>query len=80
MKSRELLTYITSIIWVVSELALAVIVFSILVFILLGESSGSFVSTIVENCSNLLKDIGAESIIGVSIVVFAYLYLIKRNN
>ena len=80
MKSRELLTYITSIIWVVSELALAVIVCSILVFILLGESSGSFVPTIVENCSNLLKDIGAECIIGVSIVVFAYLYLSKRNN
>ena len=79
MKILERLRDLTSIIWTVSELALAVVAFSILIFILLGEGSGTFASFIVQNCINLLNDIGAQSVIGVTIVLFTYLYLRKRS-
>ncbi len=79
MKIFERLRNLTSIIWIVSELALALIIFSVLLFLLLGESSGVFVTSITENCIYILKAIGAESIIGVTIVFFVYFYLRQRS-
>ena len=75
----ERLRNLTSIIWIVSELALALIIFSVLLFLLLGESSGVFVTSITENSIYLLREIGAESIIGVTIVFFVYFYLRQRS-
>ena len=79
MKIFERLRNFTSIIWIVSELALALIIFSVLLFLLLGESSGVFVTSITENSIYLLREIGAESIIGVTIVFFVYFYLRQRS-
>ena len=79
MKIFERLRNLTSIIWVVSELSLALITFSVLLFLLLGESSGVFVTSITENSIYLLREIGAESIIGVTIVFFVYFYLRQRS-
>ena len=79
MKIFERLRNLTSIIWIVSELSLALIIFSILIFLLLGESSGVFVRSITENSIYLLREIGAESIIGVTIVFFVYFYLRQRS-
>ncbi len=79
MKIFERLRNLTSIIWIVSELALALIIFSVLLFLLLGESSGVFVTSITENSIYLLREIGAESIIGVTIVFFVYFYLRQRS-
>ena len=79
MKIFERLRNLTSIIWIVSELALALIIFSVLLFLLLGESSGVFVTSITENSIYLLREIGAESIIGVTIVFFVYFYLKQRS-
>ena len=79
MKFFERLRNLTSIIWIVSELALALIIFSVLLFLLLGESSGVFVTSITENSIYLLREVGAESIIGVTIVFFVYFYLRQRS-
>ena len=79
MKFFERLRNLTSIIWTVSELALALIIFSILLFLLLGEASGVFVTSITENSIYLLREVGAESIIGVTIVFFVYFYLRQRS-
>jgi len=79
VKIFERLRNLTSIIWIVSELALALIIFSVLLFLLLGESSGVFVTSITENSIYLLREIGAESIIGVTIVFFVYFYLRQRS-
>ncbi len=79
MKIFERLRNLTSIIWIVSELALALIIFSVLLFLLLGESSGVFVTSITENSIYLLREVGAESIIGVTIVFFVYFYLRQRS-
>ncbi len=79
MKIFERLRNLTSIIWIVSELSLALITFSVLLFLLLGESSGVFVTSITENSIYLLREIGAESIIGVTIVFFVYFYLRQRS-
>ena len=79
MKIFERLRNLTSIIWIVSELSLALIIFSVLLFLLLGESSGVFVTSITENSIYLLREIGAESIIGVTIVLFVYFYLRQRS-
>ena len=79
MKIYERLRNLTSIIWIVSELALALIIFSVLLFLLLGESSGVFVTSITENSIYLLREVGAESIIGVTIVFFVYFYLKQRS-
>ena len=79
MKIFERLRNLTSIIWIVSELALALIIFSVLLFLLLGESSGVFVRSITENSIYLLREVGAESIIGVTIVFFVYFYLRQRS-
>ena len=79
MKIFERLRNLTSIIWIVSELALALINFSVLLFLLLGESSGVFVTSITENSIYLLREVGAESIIGVTIVFFVYFYLRQRS-
>ena len=78
MKIFERLRNLTSIIWVVSELSLALIIFSVLLFLLLGESSGVFVTSITENSIYLLREVGAASIIGVTIVFFVYFYLRQR--
>jgi len=79
VKIFERLRNLTSIIWIVSELSLALITFSVLLFLLLGESSGVFVTSITENSIYLLREIGAESIIGVTIVFFVYFYLRQRS-
>ncbi len=79
MKILERLRNLTSIIWIVSELALAIIALSILLFLLLGETSGTFASSITQNCINLLNSIGAQSVIGVTIIAFTYLYLRQRS-
>tara|TARA_B100000965_G_scaffold127252_1_gene105884 strand:- start:161 stop:403 length:243 start_codon:yes stop_codon:yes gene_type:complete len=79
VKIFERLRNLTSIIWIVSELALALIIFSVLLFLLLGESSGVFVTSITENSIYLLREVGAESIIGVTIVFFVYFYLRQRS-
>ena len=79
MKIFERLRNVTSIIWIVSELSLALIIFSVLLFLLLGESSGVFITSITENSIYLLREIGAESIIGVTIVFFVYFYLRQRS-
>ena len=79
MKIFERLRNLTSIIWIVSELALALIIFSVLLFLLLGEASGVFVTSITENSIYLLREVGAESIIGVTIVFFVYFYLRQRS-
>ena len=79
MKIFERLRNLTSIIWIVSELALALIIFSVLLFLLLGESSGVFITSITENSIYLLREVGAESIIGVTIVFFVYFYLRQRS-
>ena len=79
MKIFERLRNLTSIIWIVSELALALVIFSVLLFLLLGESSGVFVTSITENSIYLLREVGAESIIGVTIVFFVYFYLRQRS-
>ena len=79
MKIFERLRNVTSIIWIVSELSLALIIFSVLLFLLLGESSGVFVTSITENSIYLLTEVGAESIIGVTIVFFVYFYLRQRS-
>ena len=71
---------VTSIIWIASELALAVIIFSVLLSLLLGESSGTFVSSITQNCVILLQDIGPQSIIGITLVLFVYLYLLNKKS
>lgn len=80
MEVLDSLKKLTSIIWTVSELALALIIFGVLVFLLLGESSGFLATSITKNCIDFLNDIGAESIIGVTIVLFVYLYLRQRSN
>ena len=80
MEVLDSLKKLTSIIWTVSELALALVIFGVLVFLLLGESSGFLATSITKNCIDILNDIGAESIIGVTIVLFVYLYLRQRSN
>ena len=79
-KIFEQLKKLTSVIWIASELALAVILFSVLLSLLLGESSGTFVSSIAQNCIKLLQDIGPQSIIGVTIVIFVYFYLLNKRS
>ena len=79
-KIFEQIKNLTSMIWIASELALAVILFSVLLSLLLGESSGTFVSSITQNCITLLQDIGPQSIIGITLVIFVYLYLLNKRS
>ena len=80
VKIFEQLKKLTSIIWIASELALAIVIFSVLLSLLLGESSGTFVSSIAGNCIVLLQEIGPQSIIGVTLVIFVYLYLLNKRS
>jgi hypothetical protein len=61
-----------------TEAGFVLVAFIVLIYILLGADSGSFVVSVVSNLTGLIKAVGAEALVGIAIVL-ALLHLVKRR-
>ena len=60
-------------IWKLSELGLAIAIAGLVLFLLLGESSGTFPKSVAENFTEIASSLGAE---GVSAILAAAVFLL----
>jgi membrane protein DedA with SNARE-associated domain len=52
----------------------------VLVYLLLGEQSGDYVTSVVSNVGNFIKIASTEAIIGIAIVIAIWLMITQREN
>ncbi len=52
----------------------------VLVYLLLGEQSGDYVTSVVSNVGKLIKIASTEAIIGIAIVIAIWLMITQRKN
>ncbi len=62
----------------ITEAGFVLVAFIVLIYILLGADSGSYVISVVSNLSGLIASIGPQSLVGIAIVV-ALLHLARRQ-
>lgn len=61
-----------------TEAGFVFVAFLVLIYILLGADSGSFVVSVVANLTGLISAIGPQALVGVAIVL-ALLHLARRR-
>ena len=62
-----------------SKAGVLIIVVIVLVFLLLGEGSGPYVRSVVLNLGELISIISSEAIIGIALVILAWLMISQRT-
>lgn len=62
----------------ITEAGFIFVAFLVLIYILLGAGSGSYVISVVSNLTGLISSIGPQSLIGIAIVL-ALLHLGRRR-
>jgi len=70
-KSRRLL-------WLFVELGFLAVLAFILIYLLLGENSGPYVSSVAKNVTQFANEAGTPSLIGVG-VILAIIYLVMQR-
>jgi uncharacterized membrane protein len=64
--------------WLFVELGFLAVLSLILIHLLLGESSGGYVSSVAENVTKFASGMGTPSLIGIG-VVLAIIYLLMQR-
>ena len=74
----KLLEQITAIGWRVVELAFVLVALCVLLSLLLGKQSGTFIASVAANTSDLLQKLPPGALVGV-FLIFAVYWLIKNR-
>ena len=69
----------SSLFWELTKAGTLIVLLIVLVFLLLGESSGPYVRSVILNIGELISVITSEAIIGISIVILAWFMISKMN-
>ncbi len=69
----------SSLFWELTKAGILIVLLIVLVFLLLGESSGPYVRSVILNIGELISVITSEAIIGISIVILAWFMISKMN-
>lgn len=64
--------------WLFVELGFLAVLSLILIYLILGENSGGFVSSVANNVTKFASDVGAPSVIGIA-VLLAIIYLVMQR-
>ena len=64
--------------WAFVELTFVVVLAIILIYLILGQSSGAFVLSVVENVTSFANGMPTPSLIGIAIIL-ALVYLIRQR-
>ena len=67
------ITSLSKLIWKLSELGLAIAIAGLVLFLLLGESSGAFPTSVAKNFTEIANSLGAN---GVSAILAAAVFLL----
>ncbi|MDP7191402.1 MAG: hypothetical protein QF553_06010 [Alphaproteobacteria bacterium] len=76
---KHIKSYIDLLVPIVRAGILSVLVI-VLVYLLLGEQSGDYVTSVVSNVGKLIKIASTEAIIGIAIVIAIWLMITQRKN
>lgn len=68
----------TRFLWAVVESLFAVLLALILIYMFLGQSSGVFIISVVQNVTSFTNSVSAPNLIGFSIIL-ALLYLLRQR-
>ena len=69
----------SSLVWELSKAGTLVVLIIVLVFLLLGDGSGPYVRSVVQNVGELVSIISSEAIIGIALVLLAWFMIPKIN-
>ena len=69
----------SSLFWELTKAGTLIVLLIVLVFLLLGDGSGPYVRSVILNIGELISVITSEAIIGISIVILAWLMISKMN-
>jgi hypothetical protein len=72
-KYSEKVKMISKFIWDLTELGLAIVAAGLILFLLLGETSGSFPTSVAENFTQIANSLGPK---GVSAILAAAVFLL----
>jgi len=75
----DLLKKITALFMTVSQTGLALISLMLVIYLLLGGDSGTFILSVVSNLSALVEALTPQAFISVAIVFVAYAWLKRKN-
>ena len=67
----------SSLVWELSKAGTLIVLIIVLVFLLLGDGSGPYVRSVVQNVGELVSIISSEAIIGISLVLLAWFIYLK---
>lgn len=76
---KHIKSYVDLLVPIVRAGILSVLVI-VLVYLLLGEQSGDYVTSVVSNVGKLIKIASTEAIIGIAIVIAIWLMITQREN
>ncbi len=76
---KHIKSYVDLLVQIVRAGILSVLVI-VLVYLLLGEQSGDYVTSVVSNVGKLIKIASTEAIIGIAIVIAIWLMITQRKN
>ena len=69
----------SSLVWELSKAGTLIVLIIVIVFLLLGDGSGSYVRSVVQNVGELVSIISSEAIIGIALVLLAWFMIPKIN-
>ena len=64
--------------WLFVELAFLAVLAAILLFLILGENSGIFVTSVANNVKQFANDVPTPSLIGIGVII-AIVYLVMQR-
>ena len=76
---KHIKSYVDLLVPIVRAGILSVLVI-VLVYLLLGEQSGDYVTSVVSNVEKFIKIASTEAIIGIAIVIAIWLMITQREN
>ena len=62
----------SSVVWELSKAGTLIVLIIVIVFLLLGDGSGPYVRSVVQNVGELVSIISSEAIIGIALVLLAW--------
>ena len=69
----------SSLVWELSKAGTLIVLIIVIVFLLLGDGSGTYVRSVVQNVGELVSIISSEAIIGIALVLLAWFMIPKIN-
>ena len=69
----------SSLVWELSKAGTLIVLIIVIVFLLLGDGSGPYVRSVVQNVGELVSIISSEAIIGIALVLLAWFMIPKIN-